>query len=409
MTGAFFTDARARYQTSNIATLDWMLRRPRLQGVYLNTKLNPLTLVDYGPQDGWRGPHHVYGWIQGRGLESVVTHAQALATREPTLSSALGHAGLTLSDALDRLRAEDGHAYFAYDRAMQPIRFDADGKPVPQDRPADIFTYADTFVAKGLIAASAVNDRSALPRHVAALEAVIAAIDEGRFQMDEKVALSHAAIASEIDDFGPRMIMLGAAGMLVRAGLADVAQRFAERFIAHVIDRHFDPRTGLLRNAPGLDPCNVGHAIEFVGFALDYLPADCDPALLDVLQTILVSSVELGLKGPAIRLVVSADTGAPLSPYCPWWSLPETIRSAALVYERTGDARVLAIWKQADTIFFDRYWRPEAGIAYQCLTEDGPIDYVPATPDLDPGYHTGLSLLAAIDMIEREPGVLQTE
>ena len=31
------------------------------------------------------------------------------------------------------------------------------------------------------------------------------------------------------------------------------------------------------------------------------------------------------------------------------------------------------------------------------MTADGPADFVPATPDLDPGYHTGLSLLAAID------------
>ena len=34
------------------------------------------------------------------------------------------------------------------------------------------------------------------------------------------------------------------------------------------------------------------------------------------------------------------------------------------------------------------------------MTVDGPIDHVPATPDLDPGYHTGLSLLAAIEVAD---------
>jgi hypothetical protein len=34
------------------------------------------------------------------------------------------------------------------------------------------------------------------------------------------------------------------------------------------------------------------------------------------------------------------------------------------------------------------------------MTAEGPIDYVPATPDLDPGYHTGLSLLAAIEVAD---------
>jgi len=34
------------------------------------------------------------------------------------------------------------------------------------------------------------------------------------------------------------------------------------------------------------------------------------------------------------------------------------------------------------------------------MTRDGPVDFIPATPDLDPGYHTGLSLLAAITVAD---------
>lgn len=401
MSGDFLRTVPERYRASNAATLNWMLDRPLLHGAYLNTKQNPLTLVDYGPETGWRGPDHIYGWIQGRGLEAVITHAAAFRESDPVLSGRLNEAGQTLAGALDGLRAGDGHAYFAYGRDMEPVRFDEAGKPVPQSRPADIFTFADTFVAKGLIAAAAAHDRSEVPRHLEALNAIISAIEDGRFQIDEKVELSAANLAAEPADFGPWMIMLGAAGMLQACGCADAAAAYADRFIAHVIGNHFDPKSGLLRNAPGEDVCNVGHGIEFVGFALDYLPPDADPELVKVLQTILVSSYGLGMKGPGIRLAVSAETGAPLSPYCPWWALPETIRSAALCFERTGSDEVLRIWQAADEIFFRDYWRPEAGIAYQCLTDDGPIDYVPATPDLDPGYHTGLSLLAAIEMVER--------
>jgi hypothetical protein len=80
------------------------------------------------------------------------------------------------------------------------------------------------------------------------------------------------------------------------------------------------------------------------------------------------------------------------------------MRSAALCYERGADAEVLDVWQRADALFFADYWREGAGIAYQCRTDDGPIDYVPATPDLDPGYHTGLSLLAAIEVVERLGG-----
>ena len=54
----FFAAARQRYLASNAETLRWMLARPPLRGAFVNTKLNPLTLVDYVAVDGWRGPDH---------------------------------------------------------------------------------------------------------------------------------------------------------------------------------------------------------------------------------------------------------------------------------------------------------------------------------------------------------------
>ena len=399
MTDSFLASAAQRYTAANAKTLRWMLARPRLQGTFVNTKLNPLTLVDYTDADGWRGPNYVYGWIQGRGLEAMSIHATAFAGIDQDLSEGLSAASADLYQTLDRLQAIDGHGYFCYDPDLRPTRFN-DATPVAQDQPDDIFTYSDIFVTKGLIAAAAAHAPDQLPRHIARLQVIIAGIENNRFQMDEKVSLGEAALAAEPDDFGPRMIMLSAAGLLDRLGLPDDSG-FADRVIAHVIDNHFDPASGLLRNVPGQDACNVGHGIEFVAFALDHLGQDPDPALMDTLQTILISSYAKGFSGPGVRLVVSAQSGAPVSPYCPWWSLPESIRSAALCYERTGSDEALAVWKAADRAFYDRFWRDEAAIAYQCLTDAGPIDYVPATPDLDPGYHTGLSLLEAIDVANR--------
>src|SRR5690606_22987655 len=117
------------------------------------------------------------------------------------------------------------------------------------------------------------------------------------------------------------------------------------------------------------------------------------PSLVRTLEQVLVASFRAGFVGPGIALSVSAGTGGVLNPLCPWWSLPETIRSAALCYARTGSAETLAVWKQAHAAFFERFWRTDPPLAYQTMTPEGPIDYVPATPDLDPGYHTGLTLL----------------
>lgn len=401
MTQAFLSTAKRRYIDSNAATLRWMLSRPTLHGSYLNTKMNPLTLVDYANGDGWRGPDHIYGWIQGRGLESAVTHADAFAVIAPDITRGLDAAGRALYAALDALMQSDRHVSFCYDAKMLPARFLDTLRHVPQQQDADIYTFSDTFAAKGLVAAAARYAPSDLPRQLEALQRVIDAIEDNRFQSDEKLPITAANRAAQGDDFGTRMIMLSAGALLTRIGRRDLTG-FADRYIAHIIDRHFDPSSGLLRNVQGQDNCNVGHGIEFVGFALDYyLGETIDPELLRVLETILVSSFEKGFQGPGVRLAVSASTGRPISPYSPWWTLPETIRAAALCYERTGSNAVMRVWQEADRAFFERYWRPGAGIAYQCLTEDGPIDYVPATPDLDPGYHTALSLLAAIDMAER--------
>jgi hypothetical protein len=402
MTGAdgFFRQAAQTYTEANRRTLQWMLARRKSPAAFLNTKQNSITLADYGEDDGWRGPGFTYGWIQGRGLEALCTHAAFFEEREPAFARDIDAAAKPLYQALDELRRRDGHAYFCYDRGLQPIYPGTDETVLPQARPADLFTYSDAFVCKGLVAASARYEPEALPRQVEALAAVIAAIEDGRFVMDERSRLGQAALEAQRDDFGPRMILLGAAGLLKRLGRSDEAG-YADRFIRHVLTRHFDEPSGLLRSVRGRDECNVGHGIEFVGFAVEALGADIDPALLMKLERVLIASFNAGFCGPGICLTVSVETGLPISRYCPWWSLPETIRAAALMFERTGNGEILAVWRDAHDAFFRKYWRGEPPIAYQTMTADGPVDYVPATPDLDPGYHTGLSLLQAIGAAER--------
>lgn len=404
----FLLPARADYARINAATLGWMLDRPRLAGAWLNTKLNPLTLADYGPADGLRGPDFLFGWIQGRGLEALVTHAAFFEATQPDLAARLDTAAQDLYAALDALVTEQGHAYFCYDKALTPIRRLEPGGWTRQSTPADIYTYSDAFVAKGLVAAAARFGLPGLENHLAYLTAVITAIEEGRFQLDEHAPLAAQTIAAQPDDFGPRMILLGAAGMLRRSGLA-ARTAYATRFIEHVLANHYDAASSLLRNTPDGDTSNVGHGIEFAGFALDHLGADASPELLEILTRILCASFETGYAPPGVALTVSVSTGQRTSPYCPWWTLPETIRTAALLYELTGSDAVLSVWRTAHEAFFAHYWRETPPIAYQCRTADGPIDYVPATPDLDPGYHTGLSLLAAISAIDRMTSIRERD
>ena len=391
----FFTEARTTYAAANAGTLYWLLQRPCLQSGFLNAKLNSVTLADYDASDGMRGPDYTYGWIQGRGLEALAAHAVFFDTELPPLAAKLDVHGRRLYNRLAELQGADGHSYFCYDRKMMPVYANAEGGIYPQIHAPDIFTYSDAFVAKGLIAAASRYGIGAIDSHLAYFDRIIAAIEENRFQIDERQALSSENLTGQEDDFGPRMILLGAAAMLKQHGHHHHLG-FADRFIAHILDRHLDADTGLLRNVPGKDHCNAGHAIEFVGFALDYLDDATDPALIETLEHILIASFNAAFTGPGIALAISISTGAVQSPYFPWWSLPETIRAAALAYDRTGSAESLRIWQMAHHAFFEHYWRGTPPIAYQTRSRDGPVDFVPATPDLDPGYHTGLSLLAAI-------------
>jgi hypothetical protein len=82
-------EAKAAYVRVNAGTLEWMLGRPLLRGVYLNTKQNSVTLRDYTADDAWRAPDVIYGWIQGRGLEALVQHARFFEAHSPTLAEQL--------------------------------------------------------------------------------------------------------------------------------------------------------------------------------------------------------------------------------------------------------------------------------------------------------------------------------
>lgn len=399
MTTDWMREAAGRYDRCNRATLNWILARGSLGGGFLNTKVYSITGTDYDEASGLRGPDYTYGWIQGRGLEALATFASHYQTTDPKFAGRLHDFGAALYRRLADEQAKDGHAYFLYDRDGQPVIFQ-DGTANAQTPAGAIYTYSDAFTAKGLFAASHHYDAGAVETHLAYLKQVIAAIEDGRFQMDETKPLSRENIAAEPDDFGPRMILLAVAGLLHRLGYSTEAG-FADRFIDHVLDRHYDPASGLLLTVSGEDVCNVGHAIEFCGFAFEHLSTRPDDARIGQLVDILLRCLEVGQQEPGIALYLSASSGELTSPYFPWWPMPEAIRACALGYQLTGDSRLIAPWQKADTAFFTHYWREECNFAFQTRTLDGPVDFVPATPDLDPGYHTGLSLLAAIRTINR--------
>jgi hypothetical protein len=270
----FMAHAHKTYIEANRSCLNWMLDRPSLQGAFLNTKMNSLTLQDYTVEDGLRGPSFTYGWIQGRGLEALIAHAQCFSSLDPDLSHRLDTRARALYADLRDLYLKYDRAYFLYDATMSPV-YPTDNMGVaPQSIATGYYTYSDAFVLKGLIAAASRFEPRRVPLFLEHMAQLVGSIEGGTFIQDERQRLDSGALARQDDNYGPRMILLGAAAMLQRLGYWDAAA-FGRRFIAHVLEHHVHQGsakgTVLLRDLPGGDYCNPGHAIEFVGFALDYL------------------------------------------------------------------------------------------------------------------------------------------
>ncbi len=420
----FMQHTRSRYIQANGNALDWQLERMSASNALINTKINSISLLEYSHADGNRGPDFIYGWIQGRGLEAMVTQATYFQTSRPELSRRLDKKAIVLYNTLSKLYSSQNGAYFCYDKNIKPICFaDANGL-TPQHRQENISTYADIFVTKGLIAAASRFAQSNLAKHLDALDTIIDAINHDRFLMSESLHITDSLLKTQPLDFGPRMIALGAAALLHQLDLAEY-DTFSAKFIDHILTHHVDLNSGLVANQPGGHVCNIGHGIEFAGFALDIirqkayaestasteLPSTSKQAMItdftastdltEKLSRVITSSFSAGFNGIGIQLSVDISSMTPIDVHCPWWSLPETIRAAALAYEATGETAMCDIWRTTDEAFFTNFWRLNPPIAYQMLTSDGPVDSVPATPDLDPGYHTGLSLLAAIEAADR--------
>lgn len=400
MSNPFPAPARDIYVDANRGTLAWLLERPRQHAGFLDAKVNSITLQDFPASDRWRGPATTYGWIQGRGLEALVAHAEFFEAEDRAFAGELHQAARVLFAELQSLYDRYGAAFFAYDEDLIPVIPDKGGRPVPQVTDSGLVTYSDLFVLKGLIRAAHRYQPASLPKYLASMADAVTAIETNLFVMDEKQRLGQHALDTQEPEFGPRMIAMGAAAMLLRMGFADHAV-FGDRFIDHILERHLDRSTGLLRDAEGGGRANVGHAIEFAGFALEYLPAGADWSLVERIASLVPVAFNAGYAGPGLCLHVSLASQRPASPYFPWWSLPETIRAAALAYERTDSAIHMDVWQKAHEAFFRNYWRGKPALAYQTRTLEGPVDYVPATSDLDPAYHTGLSLLGAIGVLDR--------
>jgi mannose/cellobiose epimerase-like protein (N-acyl-D-glucosamine 2-epimerase family) len=228
---------------------------------------------------------------------------------------------------------------------------------------------------------------------------------------------------------GPRMLALeGFALLFERTGEPAWLEK-AAAFVFHILERHVNRG-----RFPALQPLDFyeavdargnpwtennvvlsdpGHALEFLGLATrDLLLLESHPELAKQFAAFLGSCREMlpgvfaqnflnGFQPVAAGICKAYDLVARtvINSDMPWWSLPETLRAGALLLKFAPRAperpAILAALRDCSNAFLTAYVNPAAHLmAYQ--TRDGrgrPADVVPATPDADPGFHTGLSVI----------------
>ena len=99
--------ANNRYEECNRLTLQWILSREPLRGHFLDTKVNSITGVPFGDASGLKGPSFTYGWIQGRGLEALVTFSDHYKTLDKDFSNKLLNRAKLVFDGLSNLHKKD--------------------------------------------------------------------------------------------------------------------------------------------------------------------------------------------------------------------------------------------------------------------------------------------------------------
>jgi hypothetical protein len=376
----------------------------------------------------------VYSWIQGRALESLVVHQRWLARLE-------GYSAAHFAAETGRL---DHIAGSLYSRMLSvclpgeyiqvPFVMDSEGTAAGENRSFghDETTLSHLFVLRGLASFAGYTGKTGdLSRILPALRKAVDASIRGEC-LDDQVRFGDSggeSYSSERKGYEGQMIALGACEILhsitgdpddLSRGLETircVIRRFLQDIpgIGPVMVDAFGPdgKAILTKTGSGSGQSvlatNPGHAIEFAGLALQFLRhtgASLEEGLAQRLVD-LVLRYEKICRAPHGGIVRSmeAATGSALEAHCPWWSSFEAARTFAEIYGRSKSPEERRTCVDRIRSYLDciqkAYIAPSSiGVPVQTLSSEGSVlPIIPATPDIDPGYHTGIPLIDVYEVL----------
>lgn len=433
----------SEYEQIIYANFEYVMNRYFVRKTgWIDTKFSMITGQNYPASDVIRGPNAVYSWIQGRGLESLAEFGRFVQNRNEKKSKQVDRQIRTLlTEVIERLnnirQKNRGHLFFCMTPDGVPLEINRDNTVQYKQIPDNIaYNFSDLFGAKGMYSAahyigrnSLRNDLKTYCRHI------VTAILKRQFRSDQQCLDINNPVeyVPGRNSFGPYMIAIGLCELIYRLDKDADFLIFGFDLINHVISHH----TNLSGKFDGLqeydmvefvDDSNLlyrdnqtvlsdpGHSLEFVGLSLKFLETaemaeGWTEKIKDVkahLPKVCIKNFQNGFqeKPGGICKLYDLSSRMPYNTDMPWWSLPETLRAAWRCLDITQDnddqKRILAIIEKCHFCLNGYYIRPQLHyFAVQTRDANGQVkDVIPAVPDIDPSYHTGLSLMDVIGIID---------
>lgn len=394
---------------------------------YINTKFDVIDGSDYtnaaAPELKFRSKEVVYSWIQGRGAESLAGHFRAGFGEKQAVLELLKK----VVENMEKVRAANGgRMFFMFSPAGKFLNGDLSER---QEAVPGKANYSDLFYSKGLVsAADVLQDKDLLVKALHYFQQTLDGILDLEFVTDQQAFDPKnpvTAVPGKILQ-GPFMIALSGIAFAAELTQSGEFLDYGKKFIERLLTLHTTYNSGMPEffeaitpeNKPYIDNngqlCDPGHALEFVGLSLKFLlvmekfqrPEDKDflEKCRRVYKDFLLNHYRIGRHKTVGGIVKSFDlqSGNYINTDMPWWSLPETIR-AAVFAEKFCNMDNSSIIEECTAAFAGKFVNPDQHyFAYQTVDDAGlPVRVIPAVPDLDPGYHTNLSLLDVLKVTEK--------
>jgi mannose/cellobiose epimerase-like protein (N-acyl-D-glucosamine 2-epimerase family) len=413
---------------------------------WIDTKFDLVSGNDFAEDHPVRGLSTVYSWIQGRALESLTSHViwfkktRFGKSRKKLISDVESVA----SDLLERIYKvfinNNYHSFFTMHPDGSCFRYDGKLTHDFTFTSMSPYNFSDQFIVKGILAAATYFNKSRMIEDARQLSyKIYKSLFNGEFVSDQFAFDANNKGGSSVSNrnsHAPFMIQIGIAILLLELFDDESSLDMGLNLIQYILDKHVNTKNGDLPKfsfweyidsdgKPWINGGKIisdpGHALEFVGLALKFTALAKSNKFLGNVQSEKIANIETILPQVLIRNFENGfreNAGGICKTYdllscravnddMPWWSLPETMRAALqsckiVRPDSAAHGQMWDIFVRCHNSLMKYYILPGfCNWPVQNRNYRGEISHnIPAVPDADPSYHTGLCLIDCMKLLD---------